>query len=477
MNKFYITTAIDYVNDTIHLGHIFQKLIADTLARYYRIKLGEDNVFFLTGTDEYGQKAEKAAKAAGLPTKQYVNKISKSDQQQQDSLNISYNRFITTTDEDHTKVVQEIWKRVDQNGDIYLGEFKGLYCSGCEAYYTANDLKDGKCPYHPNLDIQTIIEQNFFFKWSKYQDFLINYLEENKDFVVPESRRQEMIAFAKNGIQDIPISRTSFNWGVPIPDHPDHVVYVWFDALTNYLTGVGFLENPKLFEKFWPADVHILGKDNVRWHSLLWPAMLKSAGIELPKTILVNGFLGLNGQKISKSLGNIIRPSQWAEKYGIDGVRYYLLRYTTVTEDGDVSEEKLVNAYNGDLANGLGNLVARLAKLCEKNEVSGKQPPTEFDPKLEQPLKEYKFNEALAHLWSEIAAADKLLSDKKPWDLDKNEAQPVLEEAVEKLLHVAFNLQPFLPETAEKILNQFSPIKSGFSGKIKSQKPLFPRIT
>ncbi len=469
MNKYYITTAIDYVNDTIHIGHAFQKIAADILARYYRIKIGKDNVFFLTGTDEYGQKAEKAAKEAGKDTKDYVRAISETDKEQQDSLNISYDRFIETTDEDHTKVAQEIWKRAEESGDIYLGEYTGLYCTGCEAYYNEDDLIEGHCPFHPNLEIQQITEENYFFKWSKYQDFLIELLEENSSFVHPESRKNEMLQFAKKGIRDIPISRTSFSWGVPVPNQPKHVMYVWFDALTNYLTGVGFSEDKEKFEKFWPADVHILGKDNVRWHALLWPAMLKSAGLELPKTILVNGFLGLNGQKISKSLGNIIRPTDWVEKFGADPVRYYLMRYNSLTEDGDISEEKFIQSYNSDLANGLGNLVARVAKLAETHALEALEPPAEFDPKMTAHLEGYKFNEALNHIWSEIQSADKKINEEKPWELEGERAKDILLALIEKIQHIAFNLQPFLPETAKKILTQFS-------GKIKSSTPLFPRI-
>lgn len=469
MNKFYITTAIDYVNDTIHIGHAFQKIAADILARFYRIKLDKDNVFFLTGTDEYGQKAEKAALDAGIPTQEFVDKIAQSDQEQQDSLNISYDRFIRTTDKDHGTVAQEIWQRVEKNGDIYLADFSGLYCPGCEAYYTEKDLTDSKCQFHPTLDIQKISEKNYFFKWSKYQDFLIDYLEKHSEFVFPESRRQEVLSFAKYGIQDIPISRTSFTWGVPVPNHPGHFEYVWFDALTNYLTGVGFLENPKLFAKFWPADVHILGKDNLRWHALLWPAMLKSAGLQLPKTILVNGFLSLNGQKISKSLGNVIRPSDWVKKYGSDAIRYYLLRYTTLTEDSDISEDKLSTAYNADLANGLGNLVARVSKLCEQNNISCSNDSNQWNTEVEQFLQEFKFNEALGFIWQQITEVDKKINEDKPWELQGEKFKEILLDYVASIQQIAFNLQPFLPETAEKILKQFS-------GKIKSKPPLFPRI-
>ncbi|MDO8638975.1 MAG: methionine--tRNA ligase [Candidatus Daviesbacteria bacterium] len=468
--KYFITTAIDYINDTIHIGHAFQKIAADVLARYYRIKLGKENVFFLTGTDEYGQKAEKAAKKEGISPKELADKISESDKKQQDSLNISYNRFIRTTDPDHKAVVQEIWQRTFKNGDIYLGDYSGLYCEGCEAYYTDDDLVENCCPFHPSQEIKKVTEKNYFFKWSKYKDFLIEHIKSHPEFIYPKSRANEMLEFAKN-IKDIPVSRTNFTWGIPVPNDPEQVIYVWFDALINYVTGVGFLENQKLFKKFWPADIHILGKDNVRWHALLWPAILKSANIELPKTILVNGFLNLNGQKISKSLGNIIRPTDWVDKFGADAVRYYLLRYCAITEDSDISEEKFITAYNADLANGLGNLVARVAKLCETNSViaSEAKQSLSFDPKIIQQLEEYKLNEALIFIWSEISEADKKINEKKPWELDKEKATPILEDLVLKIQQIAYNLKPFLPETSEKILKQFS-------GEIKSTPPLFPRI-
>lgn len=469
MNKFYITTAIDYVNDTIHIGHAFQKIAADVLTRYYRIKLGKDNVFFLTGTDEYGQKAEKAAKKAGISPLEFVRKIAATDKEQQDSLSISYDRFIETTDEDHAKVAQEIWKRVDKNGDIYLGEYSGLYCEGCEAYYEESDLQNGKCPFHPNQEIKKITEENYFFKWSKYKDFLVNHIKNNPDFIFPKHRANEMLKFAKN-IKDIPISRSNFTWGVSIPNEQKQVMYVWFDALTNYLTGVGFLEDRQFFEKFWPADIHILGKDNLRWHSLLWPAMLKSAGIELPKTILVNGFLNLNGQKISKSLGNVIHPSEWVKKYGADAVRYYLLRYTAITEDSDVSEEKLKQAYNSDLANGLGNLVARVAKLCER--VTLKSSPTLIlSENYKKNIESFKFNEVLENVWNEIKILDQQINNAEPWKIThQKKLTQILQLAVDGILRIANELKPFLPQTARKIEDQFK------DPKISSQTPLFPRI-
>ena len=471
MNKFYITTAIDYVNNTIHLGHAFQKIAADVLARYYRITLDKENVFFLTGTDEYGQKAEKAASLQNISPAEYVKKISDSNQKEQEALNISYDRFIRTTDPDHAEVVKEIWSRILKNGDIYSGEYQGSYCEGCEAYYTKEDLVKGKCSIHPTLEIKIIKEENYFFKWSKYKDFLIDHITKNPDFIYPPHRANEMLEFAKN-IKDIPISRSNFTWGIPVPNDSKQVIYVWFDALINYLTGVGFLKDKKLFEKFWPADLHILGKDNLRWHALLWPAILKSAGIELPKKILVNGFLNINGQKISKSIGNVIHPSEWVTKYGADAVRYYLLRYTSITEDSDISEEKLLQAYNSDLANGLGNLVARVAKLCEKNKIvsSIKYQVLSIDDVIKKTLEEFKFNEALTYIWTQITDENKKINETKPWELSEDKAKPILEDLIKKILIISQNLRPFLPETAEKIKEQFK------GPRIISGKPLFPRI-
>lgn len=471
MHKFFITTAIDYVNDTIHIGHAFQKIAADVLARYYRLKLGKDNVFFLTGTDEYGQKAEKAAKEKGIEPLEFVKQISKADKKEQDSLNISYDRFITTTDEDHKKTVEEVWKRAYENGDIYLGEYKGLYCEGCEAYYSDKDLLESCCPLHPDEEVKQVSEKNYFFKWSKYKDFLIDHIKSHPDFIFPKQRANEMIEFAKN-IKDIPVSRANFKWGIPVPNDPSQIIYVWFDALINYLSGVGFSENKELFAKFWPADVHILGKDNLRWHSLLWTTMLKSAGIPLPKTILVNGFLNLNGQKISKSLGNIVRPSEWVEKYGADAVRYYLLRYTVLTEDSDVSEEKLKQAYNSDLANGLGNLVARVAKLCEKIGFDFKnRNELKFDEDIKKAIEGFQFNQALKLIWDKIADVDKAINNEEPWKItDKQMLEEKLECYVKEIVKIGFQLEPFLPKTSQKIKQQF------LTDKITFQLPLFPRI-
>src|SRR3989344_2244564 len=305
--KFYITTAIDYTNDVIHIGHSYQKILADSIARYHRL-LG-DETYFLIGTDEHGQKVEKSAIEKRIEPKKFVDEIAKEDKAEWDALNISYDRFIRTTDEDHVKFAQEFYLKAKANGDIYLGKYEGLYCEGCEAYYEESQLVDGECPFHPNKELIKISEENYFFRLSKYQKFLEEYVESNKDFVIPEVKRKEILNFIKSGLRDFSVSRKGVDWGIPVPDDPEHTIYVWFDALINYLT-FGVQKN------CWPADVHVLGKDNQRFHAIFWPAMLKSAGYELPKTILVHDFFSLNGQKISKSLGNVIRPSELVAKFG-----------------------------------------------------------------------------------------------------------------------------------------------------------------
>ncbi len=458
--KFYITTAIDYIDDVMHIGHAYQKIVADVLARYHRL-LGE-KVFFLTGVDEHGGKAEEAAKKAKVEFKKWADKISQADKEQFQSLNISYDRFIRTTDKDHKKTVIDFWRRVKKKGDIYLGKYEGIYCQGCEGFITEKDLVKGKCPYHPTKTPRKLTEKNYFFRWSKYEDFLKDRLKKNPEFVQPESKRNEMLAFLDRGLEDIPISRPSVEWGISVPDDPKHTIYVWFDALINYITGA-----PK---GFWPADLHLLGKDNLRWHALLWPAMLKSAGFKLPKTVYAHDFFSLNGQKISKSLGNIIRPTELVKKFGTDGVRYYFIKYGPATRDVDLTLNKLQELYNADLANGLGNLVARIAKLCEKSGFDFKNSKSQIYPQIKKPLDKFQFDVALNLIWEEIGAGDKLIDRKKPWELSGKKLKTVLEELVKEIRQISLNLKPFLPETAEQIEKQFK------GPKIKSEKPLFPRL-
>ncbi|MBU4086719.1 MAG: class I tRNA ligase family protein, partial [Nanoarchaeota archaeon] len=358
--KFYITTAIDYPNAEPHVGHAYQKLIADALARWHRLK-GED-VFFLTGTDEHGKKIQEAAEKQGKKPKEFVDEVSEKFKEAWKSLNIKHDRFIRTTDKDHEKLVQEAIKKCDKNKDIYKGFYEGHYCVGCEAYYTEKDLTNGYCPIHKK-PVEKLKEESYFFRLSKYQKFLLDLYKKNPNFVLPDERRNEIISRVKEGLKDLSISRTSFSWGIPFPLDKKHVVYVWFDALFNYISGAG--KN----HEYWPAELHLLGKDNGWFHAVYWPAFLKSAGYELPKTVFIHGFLTFNGQKISKSLGSSISPNNLVEKYGTDSVRYFVFRQFPFAEgaDGDFSEKALVERNNSELADKLGNLISRVSSLIEKN--------------------------------------------------------------------------------------------------------------
>ncbi|KKQ97280.1 MAG: Methionyl-tRNA synthetase [Candidatus Woesebacteria bacterium GW2011_GWB1_39_12] len=460
--KFFITTAIDYTNDAVHIGHSYQKILADAIARYHRL-LGEET-YFLTGTDEHGQKVEKSAIEKGVEPKKFVDEIAAEDKAEWDALNISYDRFIRTTDPDHIKFAQEFYLKAKTSGDIYLGKYEGLYCEGCEAYYEESELVDGKCPFHPNRELIKISEENYFFRLSKYQNFLQKYIEGHPEFVIPETKRREILSFIKNGLRDFSVSRQSVSWGIPVPDDPKHTIYVWFDALINYLTyGVE--------KKSWPADLHVLGKDNQRFHAIYWPAMLKSAGYELPKTILVHDFISLNGQKISKSLGNVIKPSELTKDFGVDGVRYYFLRFGPSTNDVDISLEKLKTIFNSDLANGLGNLVARVAGLSERSEFTTSKPKKlSFSKEVVKAIEKYEVDKALELIWGEIKKADVFINERGVWNLKGKQKEAALTYLINRIRQVASDLKPFLPETAEKIEKQFK------GPKIKSEKPLFPRL-
>jgi methionyl-tRNA synthetase len=460
--KFYVTTAIDYTNDVIHCGHAYQKIVADVLARYYRL-LG-DKVFFLTGTDEHGTKSEQAAKKAGQTPKEFVDEVSAKDKEQLDALNISYDRFIRTTDPDHQKVVADFYLKVRASGDIYKGEYEGLYCIGCETYKTLTETVNGKCPLHPNQELEKVKEENYFFKWSKYADFLKKHIQANSSFILPESQRKNMLGFLEQGLEDIAISRPKKKvaWGIPVPDDSEQTVFVWFDALINYLSGA---------PDFWPADVHILGKDNVRWHALLWPAMLKSAGYDLPKIIYGHAFITLNGQKISKSLGNVIRPTELVKEFGVDGVRYFFLRFGPLIEDVDISLDKIRAAYNADLANGLGNTVARITKLSEKTSLGKITQPKFFDKNVSTNLAALKIDLAIGAIWKKLGDLDKKINQEEPWKIsDASDLKEKVYLYATNLLNIAYQLRPFLPETAKKIQKQFA------GTKIKSEKPLFPRL-
>ncbi len=469
--KFYLTTAIPYVNASPHIGFALEIIQADTLARYQRL-LGKD-VYFLTGSDENSLKNVQAAEKQKIPVKKLVKQNSDKFYQLKEALNLSFNDFIRTTEERHIKGVQAFWRSC-QKEDIYKKKYKGLYCVDCETFYPKKDLINGLCPEHKTKPI-FIEEENYFFRLSKYQKWLLEIISQDQLKIIPKIRKNEVLSFIKRGLEDFSISRSkerAHGWGIPVPGDEEQIIYVWFDALTNYINALNWQKNSPLFKKYWPADIHIIGKGISRFHTLYWPAMLKSAGLPLPKEIFIHGYVTIDGQKISKSLGNVIDPFELVKKYGTDPLRYYLLREIPAYGDGDFSEKRFKEVYNADLANGLGNLVARIAKLCEKTNFI----PKNFDNtyyqsgKIYQLLNEYRFDEALKFIWEKISQSDRNLNQNQPWLLTGEKLNKVLVNLVSKIQEIAFLLQPFLPETAEKIKIQFQ------GPKIKSEKPFFPRL-
>lgn len=445
--KFYVTTAIDYPNAEPHIGHAYQKIIADVLARWHYL-LGEE-VFFLTGTDEHGRKIQEAAENAGSSPKEFVDEIVKKFQEAWSLLNIKPNRFIRTTDKDHEKLVQEVIKKCDKAGDIYKGVYEGLYCVGCEAYYTEKDLIDGKCPLH-DRKLDKLKEESYFFRLSKYQKYLLNLYKKNPEFVLPNERRNEIINRVKEGLKDLSISRTSFNWGIPFPLDKKHIVYVWMDALFNYISGAG--KN----EKYWPASIHLLGKDNGWFHAVYWPAFLKSANYKLPKSVFIHGFLTFNGQKISKSLGNAISPKVLVENYGADSIRYFVCRNFVLGEDGDFSESALIERNNNELANKLGNLVSRVSALAEKYGIESSPLSLDSIPyqiKVKKHMEKYEFDKALNEIFSFIDICNAYAQDKKPWETQNKK---VLYELSNAIKDIAILLYPFMPSSCEKISQIFN---------------------
>lgn len=473
MNKqFYITTAIPYVNAKPHVGHALEFVQGDVIARYHKT-IGND-VFFSLGSDENSLKNVRAAEIEKISTQQLVDKYAEAFKSVHASLNIKSDTFNKTSQEHHFKGAQKLWLSCKKE-DVYKKSYEGLYCVGCEEFYTQDELIDGKCPDH-KVEPEKISEENYFFKLSNYQNRLEKIIENNTLTIIPLTRKNEVMAFIKQGLQDFSISRSvarAKGWGVPVPHDPNQIMYVWFDALTTYLTSLGYGSDEALFNKYWSSEtekIHIIGKGIIRFHAIYWIAMLLSANILLPDVEFVHGYITINGQKISKSLGNVIDPIEMVEKYGADTLRYYLLKEIPPSGDGDFSERRLKEVYNADLANGLGNLVARVARLAEKNEIDVVKEKLSYDQKVEKYLNEFKFNEALTVIWSKVAEADKHINETKPWTLSGRQAKQALEKLSKNICEIAFNLQPFLPETAEKILIQFS-------GKIKSSAPLFPRLT
>ena len=470
MNKFYITNAIPYVNAAPHVGHALEFVQSDTIARYHRLK-GED-VLLLCGGDENALKNVQAAQEEDVPIQEFVDRNTNSFYELSKKLNVQFDVWQKGSDQNHYLSSQKLWELCSKNGDIYKRAYRGLYCVGCEAFYNKEDLDEkGECLEHPGKKLEEVEEENYFFKLSRYQDKLLKLIESDEYKIIPEFRKNEMLSFIKSGLQDFSVSRTNErakNWGVPVSKDDSQRIYVWFDALNIYQSGIGFGWDDAKYKKWWPADVHVIGKGIIRFHAIYWPAILLSSGLKLPKTLFVHEYFTVNGQKMSKTIGNVIDPIELIEKHGADPLRYYFLAKFSPFQDGDFSEDKFKEVYNADLANGLGNLVARVARLCEKVKHQAKENKEELNKDVQEKLSEYKFNEAISFVWNKIAEIDKKINREEPWKLADEDLKKTLEVYVSDIQTIGTNLRPFLPETAEKILKQFS-------GKIKSAAPLFPR--
>lgn len=471
--KYYITTPIYYPSANFHIGHCYTTIIADSIARYQRLK--EKDVFFLTGTDEHGQKIENKAKEKGVTPKEYVDEIVENAKDLWKSLGISYDKFIRTTDEYHEKAVQKIFDKLYEQGDIYLDKYKGLYCTPCESFWTETQLVDGKCP-DCGREVNLVEEESYFFRLSKYQKRIEELYKNNPDFIKPESRKNEMINnFLKPGLDDLCVSRTTFSWGIPVDFDPKHVIYVWIDALTNYITALGYLsDNDSLFKKYWPADLHLVGKEIVRFHAIIWPALLMALDLPLPKQVFGHGWLKIDGGKISKSLGNYKDPREYIDKYGVDAVRYYALREVSFGSDGNFSEEALIARTNADLANTLGNLLNRTIAMTNKyfdGVISNSKVNEEIDTELinkasnlksvvDKNMEKLYISDALEEIFNFLRECNKYIDDTTPWVLAKEEKlerlQTVLYNLLESIRISSVLLTPFMPTTTEKIFKQLN---------------------
>jgi methionyl-tRNA synthetase len=477
MKKFYITTSIAYANAKPHLGFVLESIQADALARWARSK-GRP-VRFLTGTDEHGLKIARAAVAAGEPTRQFVDKISAEFRRLREAFHLSWDDFIRTSDEKrHWPGALELFRRLRQSGDIYEKKYSGWYCVGCEGFVTEKDLVDGCCPLHRKKP-EWVEEINFFFRLSRYAEPIRKEIEANRLKIVPETRRNEVLAFIRSGLEDISVSRpkTSHPWGIPIPDS-DQTLYVWCDALSNYISSLGFgSADLREFKRWWPADIQLVGKDILRFHALFWPGMLLSARLPLPKGILVHGFITVDGEKMSKSIGNVVDPFGLAEEFSAEAVRYYLLREIPSDEDGDFSRDKFIGRYNGDLANGLGNFASRVSTLGEGLDFSGRKPAgeirkkiTEAEKRIDDCVENFKLHEALAAIWDLLKFGDGYVNQNRPWE--KRDPK-IIFNLVYLLFALAGLLEPFLPETGEKIKSAFE--RSGRNWRVRKIDQLFPR--
>ena len=502
MERFYVTTAIPYANSAPHIGFAMEAVQADCLARYHRM-LGED-VYFLTGTDEHGMKISDTAKELGKTPQEHVDDMVRLNKALKNILNLTYDDFIQTTSERHKKGAQALWMRLLEAGDIYKDSYSGYYCTGCEAYITEKEIVDGNCPIHKK-PVHKFSEENYFFKLSKYSKKIGEMIEKDELKILPESRKNEFLNVVKDGLKDISFSRpkSALQWGIEVPNDPMHVMYVWCDALSNYITALDFEHNGELFEKYWPCDVHVIGKDILRFHAGIWIGMLLSAKLPVPKSIYVHGFINSGGHKMSKSLNNVISPFDVYEKYGTEGLRYYLLREIPTTDDGDFTYSRFEEIFNGELANNLGNLVNRVLAMTERY-FGGKVPDStkSFEDIIKKTgylwevfhnsINNFNFKKAIEEILAYTKTANLFIDEKKPWALAKEnsaELADVLYTLLEMLRHIGYMLYPFLPETSEKILSalsqkvltdNFKTVEKWGSLEPKTKteipKQLFPRI-
>ncbi len=476
MQKFYVTCAIPYVNAAPHVGHALELVQGDTVARYQKL-LGNE-VLLLSGGDENALKNVQAAEIAGQPVQTFVDQNTKKFYKLTKALNCQFDIWQKGSDQlHHFPSSQALWQACAANGDIYKKNYQGLYCVGCEIFYAPDELNvNGECFEHPGKKLQIVSEENYFFRLSKYQKQLVELISSDKLKIMPDFRKNEVLSFLKQPLQDISISRSNErakNWGVPVPADPTQRIYVWFDALNIYQSGVGFGWDEKLYKKWWPAELHIIGKGILRFHAVYWPAFLLSAKLSVPKSIFAHGYFTVNSQKMSKTLGNVIDPFALIEKYGADPLRYYLLSKFSPFHDGDFSDEEFKRTYNADLANGLGNLVSRVAAMAKNLTLKTTQPKTEITkcPSLVRFAMSYEFDKSLEIIWQSIRDCDKVINDRKVWELPEGEKIDILSNLVSQIVNIGYQLQPFLPQTAEKIIAQFE------NTQISSQPPLFPRLT
>ncbi len=472
--KFYITTPIYYVNDKPHIGHAYTTIAADVLARY-RKKQGDD-VWFLTGTDEHGDKIAQAAVKAGKSPQEFTDSVAENFKKAWQKLNIEYNDFIRTTEERHKKGVAKFLTKLKQSDKVYQDDYKALYCQGCEDFIFKKDLVNGRCPHH-DKEPELVSEKNYFFKLVDFLPQVKELIEKNKLIIEPKERRKEVLSLLKQDLGNFSISRQKVKWGIPLSFDKKQICWVWVEALQNYITAIDYEKESAEFKKYWPADLHLIAKDIVKFHAIFWPALLLANGLEPPKKIFVHGFFTIEGQKMSKTLGNVIDPIYLVDKYGADVVRYFLLREISFGQDGDFSIKRLEERYNSDLANGLGNLVSRVLTLSEKAEAKAGKTTKEFDSKIKltqeryhQAMEEIKFNEALESIWQLIGFCDEYIEKNKPWELvknDKDKAKKVLSELLTMIKEIVSLLKPFIPETTEKILKQIEE---------NEKAVLFPRL-